>query len=434
MSFSSAESMRVNVVSWLADQFDEVLRRRAARATQHSGRRSKKPGLLRRGLRQAKEVVVSGAAEPPVQYQRVRRYMARSHAEKLQAEALRTVASIARIESPRDLAARLCELLGASSAASLTAAWFENRDLGEGDANVDMGNLEWVIGIAAAVVVATVVLLVRRGREVQAHRQRLSPTEDFKLLLEVAKEEGAAGDVARSIQSKATEPWRWNLVDGVAGMEERVRRDLLRRLAVWEGSKVESVDPDVGVRFDPRTMSTADDVNQDDLWVVTETLQQGFIVGGRTVDTARVAVATLDSRVLLDGACPVGRLLNERADELVPGGRAGVATWRATWGLTHPEDLRELLDEAVLDGWRKRMIDEINDAYPGSKTRQLVLTGKKGAIFEPSTMDVEGAPPVGDAIIEDLVARDGVPQHGLACPGGSPLLLAVVRISTVEAS
>ena len=35
--------------------------------------------------------------------------------------------------------------------------------------------------------------------------------------------------------------------------------------------------------------------------------------------------------------------------------------------------------------------------------------------------------PVGDAVVSEVVLRDGVPQCGLACRGGSPLLVAVVR-------
>lgn len=438
MSISTAEEVRAGIVSWLADHIDGVRRRRAERAARQSAQRSEPQGMVgwakQKASQKAKETLGLGAGPQPVRYQRVDRYAAKRQARALQAEALASTASFTEFESPRDLAREFCVLLGAPSAASLVVAWFDNSDLDEGDAVMDMGNLGWVIGVAAAVVVAAFVLLVRRGRDVQVRRERLSPSRDFELILEVAKEDGAAGAAARMLQSQATEPWRWGLVDGVAGLEEGARRDLLLRLAERDDSEVESVEPGEGARFDPRTMGTADELNQDDIWVVTETLQAGFTVGGRTLAPARVGVATLDSHVLLDGSCPVGRLLNERADELVPGGRDGATAWRATWGLSHPEDLRELLDEAVLEGWRKRMIDELNDAYPGEKARQLVPTGEKGAVFEPSTMDVEGDPPVGDAIVEDLVARDGVPQHGLACPGGSPLLLAVVRISTSEVS
>jgi hypothetical protein len=195
---------------------------------------------------------------------------------------------------------------------------------------------------------------------------------------------------------------------------------------------VKSIAPAIGERFDHLTMSTAGEPSDDDVWVVTEVAAPGFIVRGRTLDMAQVAVATLDSRVLLDEACPVGRLLSDRADELIPGGKAGAPTWRATWGLSHPEDLRELLGEEQLDTWRQRMMRELNGAYEENGQRQLALTGQAGAIFEPSTMDVEGALPVGDAVVREVVAQDGVAQHGLACPGGSPLLLAVVRVNSPE--
>ena len=438
MSIVSAEKLRSDVVTWLADRIDEVRRRRAERVARQAAQRSEPQGVVswakQKARQKAKETLGLGIGQQSVRFQRVDRYAAKRDARAFQEKALASGASLTELESPREVARELCMALGEPAAASAVTAWFDNRAPDEGDAVVDMGSLSWVIGVAAAVAVAAFVLLVRRGRDVPVRSKRLTPSRDFALILDVAKEDGAAADAARLLQSQATEPWRWNLVDRVSGLEEAARRDLLLRLAERSDSHVETIQPEPGARFDPRTMSTADDLNEDDIWVVTEALKPGFTVGGRTLDPARVEVATLDSHVLLDGSCPVGRLLNERADELVPGGRDGAATWRATWGLSHPEDLRELLAETLLDQWRTRMIDGLNEAYRGETARQLVLTGEKGAVFEPSTMDVEGDPPVGDAIVEDLVARDGVPQHGLACPGGSPLLLAVVSVRSSEAS
>ena len=437
MSNSSSEEIRWNVVSWLADRIDDVRQRRAARGARQTAHRSKRQGLVgkaKQKIHQKVETFKLGTGPQPIRYQRVNRYAANRQAQTIQEKAIASAASLTEFKSPRDLARELCVLLEAQAAEPLVMAWFDNSALDEGDAVVDMGNLGWVIGVAAAVVVAVVVVLVRLGRSVHAPHVSESPSRDFDLIREVAEEDGPGAAAAQMLKEQATEPWRWDLVDGVSCLEEAARRALLLRLAEQIDSGVETVEPNAGGRFDPQTMSTVDDLSQDDIWVVTEMFEPGFTLRSRTLAPARVGVATLDSCVLLDDSCPVGRLLKERADELIPGGSDSAATWRATWGLSHPEDLRNLLDEAVLDGWRKRMIAELNDGYPGEKARQLVLTGEKGGLFERSAMDVEGDPPAGDAIVEALVDRDGVPQHGLACPEGSPLLLAVVRTRTSEVS
>ena len=429
MSFLTAEGIQENVVSWIADQLEAVRRRSAERARQPARQREPR-GLL--GI--AKRRIGFGSETPSVHYRRVDRYEARRQATDLRDDALAAAVSQAKAESPAELAQKLCALLEAPSAATFTNAWIVDSRLDEGDDNVEEGKLGWVIGVAAAVVVAVIVILVRRGRVVEAHRRRLAPSDDFKLIIELSEEDGPAGAVARSIQSRVQEPWSWSLLEGAKRLDADDRRTLLARLSELGHSGVKSIAPAIGARFDHLTMNTAGEPSDDDVWVVTEVAEPGFIVRGRTLDMAQVAVATLDSRVLLDEACPVGRLLSDRADELIPGGKAGAPTWRATWGLSHPEDLRELLGEEQLDTWRLRMMRELNGAYEENGQRQLALTGQAGAIFEPSTMDVEGAPPVGDAVVREVVARDGVPQHGLACPGGSPLLLAVVRVNSPESA
>ena len=131
---------------------------------------------------------------------------------------------------------------------------------------------------------------------------------------------------------------------------------------------------------------------------------------------------TLDYQVLTD--CPVGRAC--LSNELVHPRLAD--KWRAQFGLTNGEDLREIFDETVLDGFRRRLIAELNPHYRDRPERQLQLIGSPGEPFSDLTMMTEdGYSPVGDAVVTEVVLRDGVPQYGLACPQGGPLLLAVVR-------
>jgi hypothetical protein len=429
MSFLTAEEIQENVVSWIADQLEAVRRRSEERARQPARQRESWEFLAR-----AKNCIRFGSETPSVHYRWVDRDEARRQATDLRNDALAAAVSKAKVESPAELAQELCALLGAPSAATFTNAWIGDSRLDEGDYNVEEGKLGWVIGVAAAVVVAIIVILVRRGRIVEANKNRFEPSDDFKWIIKLTEEDGPVGAVARSIQSHVREPWSWSLLEGAKRLDADDRRTLLARLSELGHSGVKSIAPAIGARFDHLTMNTAGEPSDDDVWVVTEVAEPGFTVRGRTLNMAQVAVATLDSRVLLDEACPVGRLLSDRADELIPGGNAGTPTWRATWGLSYPEDLRELLDEDQLDTWRQRMMRELNGAYGEDGQRQLALTGQAGAIFEPSTMDVEGAPPVGDAVVREVVARDGVAQHGLACPGGSPLLLAVVRVNSPESA
>ena len=429
MSLPSRDQLRAEVVEWIANQVDTLSRDRSVRVEQQAARRTTKrslPGAVKQKL---KDVAGLKPPAPAATFLRVDRYTIRGHASRLETEALSSRPSTEMLGSPSRVASDLCCVLRAPAATALTTAWFECGRLEEGDGVMDSENLALLIGAAAAAVVVTIVLLVRCGREVRPshRRQVIAPSEDFSSLLEVAADDDEAGAAARTLRDRADEPWNWKLSDEIRALEEDARRALLRRLAALERGGVRSVQPVEGSRFDPNLMRASITTNDDDVWVVAETSAAGFKIGERVAEKARVRIATWDSRVLLDERCPVGRLLRERAEDLVPGGAAGRDTWRATWGLSHPEDLRELVDEASLETWRDRMVDGVNAAYPAREGRQLVLTGQKGAVFEASTMEAEGEAPIGDALVEMVVIRDGVPQHGLACPGGSPLLLAVVK-------
>lgn len=427
MSSYTADRIREDVVSWIADQLDAEPRRQDAERSNQSTRHREPRGIRGRvrGLFGG-----SGRETHPAQGRKVDRPEARRQAKKQQDKALAKISEVGAESREKELARKLCELLGVPSAATFTNAWIDGDRPNEGGDHVEEGELEWVIGVAAAVIVVVIVTLVRRGTEFKAHHRRWAPSSDFKLIIDLSKESGQAGDVARRIQSCVQEPWSWSLVEGAKHLDADERRTLLARLS--RDSVVNSIAPAIGERFDYRTMNTADEPSDDNVWVVIEVTEQGFIFHGQTLYKAQVVVATLDSRVLLDKECPVGSFLGDHADELIPGGSAGAATWRATWGLSHPEDLRKRFNEQELDTWRQRMMRELNKAYEHKGQRQLALTGQPGAIFELSTMDLEGAPPVGDAIVSEVVARDGVTQYGLACPGGSALLLAIVRVNPPE--
>jgi len=337
-------------------------------------------------------------------------------------------------KSPKEIAGCLCRgALNEPEAIPLAEAWFSGKPIEEGDGGMDWSKIAWFVGAAAAAVVVAIKLWVRRGGKVEgAHLDRpLEPSADFRLLLDLSLEQGEAGPAARKIRDQVNEPWNWRLKEELKslGCEEN-RRLLLSRFAAIDSSDVQRMEPEADLAFDPATMEgdPAASAGTDDVWVVAETTAPGFKIGAEVVEKASVRVATWDSRVLLDDRCPVGRVLLEQVEELIPGGGHGCDGWRATWGLSHPEDLRTHFGEAELDTWRNRMVRELNAAYAELRERRLLLTGQEGALFEPSTMEAGDDAPVGDAIVERVVNRDGVPQHGLACPGGSPLLLAVVKV------
>jgi hypothetical protein len=184
-------------------------------------------------------------------------------------------------------------------------------------------------------------------------------------------------------------------------------------------------------------MTTTARTTDEDCWVVAaepSADHSGFSVDGRVVMPAQVEVCTVDWWVLSNPECPVGRAVAEGSEDLIAGGSQGAPGWRASWGLSHPEDLRGRIcfDEQTLDVWRKRMATDLNKHYLKRPDRCLAITGAVGDVFETSTMESPDSQPVGDAVVVEVVKRDGVRQHGLACPGGSPLLLAVVNTRPAE--
>jgi hypothetical protein len=314
--------------------------------------------------------------------------------------------------------------------APLARAWLAESKLDvETLKDMDSQTLALIVGVAAAAAVLALVIVVRRGRSIFIARLELAPSRDFSALARVSEGKGEAAEIATRIRSEVAEPWSWLLPDGLRGLSPAAKRSLLSALAERDLCEVSAFAPKAGEDFDASRMSPAVALNTDDLWVIASDTPDG-LRGYRIADhvevLAEVEVCTADWWVLSRAGCAVGEAIIERADNLIAGGLAKAASWRAPWGFTFPEDLRGL-PETVLDGWRQRLISELNPRYRDRPERQLVLVGSPGEPFESSMETEDGRSPVGDAVVSEVVLRDGVPQYGLACPGGSPLLVAVVR-------
>jgi hypothetical protein len=335
------------------------------------------------------------------------------------------------------IAVAICAEWRQPRASKLAAAWFNGKDADvEGLMNSDERTIAILVGIAAAAAVLAVVFLVRRGRTARIPPGReLALSPEFQALCSVAKGEGDAARVAAAVRDSVAEPWAWTAREGISKLALDDKRTLLEAFAAISACGVARVRPAKGDAFDERRMVTDVKTTQDDRWVVSAEVparRVGFHLGDRLEIHARVDVCTMDWWVLSSPSCPVGRTIGERSDGLVAGGKTGPPRWRAPWGLAHPEDLRELFDETVLDAWRKRMVAELNPHYGDLPERCLSIIGAPGDVFESSIMEPAGAVPVGDAVVEDVARRQGERQYGLACPGGSALLLAVVRATAAR--
>ncbi len=318
-------------------------------------------------------------------------------------------------------------------------SWLSKKDLDKEVLMVlDVTTIGYLIGVAAAVTVLAIVLIVRRGHTISMpRREQLAPSNDFLELRRIADFQGQGKEIAEQLILSSKEPWNWSLLSTISSIPENEKRALLEAYLRMGSDRVETVRPKAGHLFNPSLMTSSTSITKEDCWlVVAEPVDErfGFLVDKRCVMAAKVDVCTADWFVLSKADCPVGKVLAESTEGLIAGGRQGAINWRASWGFTHPEDLRERLhfDEKTLDVWRTRMVTELNKHYAGRPDRSLAITGEVGAFFELSTMECPEAQPVGDAAVVEMVERDGVPQHGIACPGGSPLLLAVVKTIPTE--
>ncbi len=342
------------------------------------------------------------------------------------------------LDTAREIAAALCEDWKQAPAAPLARAWLDESDFDvESLMNTDEKTLVLLVAVASAAAILAVVWLVRRGQTVRVPPRRdLAQSADFAALAAVVAGQGEAASVAARIKSSVVEPWAWTAREGLGSLTVADKRVLLSAFAELGACGVQRIAPIAGDSFDIRNMTASIRVTKDDHWVVSQDSareRHGFLLGERVEVPAEVEACTVDWWVLSKPSCPVGRAISERADQLVAGGGAKAPGWRAPWGLAYPEDLRKLAVESSLDAWRQRLVNELNPYYVNHPERCVALVGKPGDVFEVSTMEAEGAPPVGDAVVAEVVEREGVPQLGLACPGGSPLLLAVVRTRPARA-
>ncbi|MHB1955900.1 MAG: hypothetical protein ACYCOU_19390 [Sulfobacillus sp.] len=314
------------------------------------------------------------------------------------------------------------------AAAPLAYAWLRGDDK---ELSVTPDDLTTtLVGIAAAAAVVAAVTLVRCNRSVQIQQHILRPSLDFQALASIGSGRGEAASLATRIQASISEPRSWTLRTGLTSLSIQEKRLLLAALADGAVFGVTRIMPASGDRFDAKAMVPASAISAEDQWVIADAVppeQAGFYVHGEIALRAEVNVCTADWWVLTSPDCLMTRHIAERVDELIPGGKSFATLWRAPWGLRHPEDLRESLDEQTLDAWRRRMVDELNAYYEDCPARRLNITGNPGEVFESSTMESDGAGLPGDAQVLEIVQRDGIEQHGLSCLGGSPLLLAVVR-------
>ncbi|WP_375757345.1 hypothetical protein [Corallococcus exercitus] len=425
MTKPSCDQLLDEAVRWLASKIDSA-RERAREAAHPPSPPQREKGLLRKV---AGTLLGASQEEGRARPQRIDQWAARDEGKRWLKSGAEDPGGA---DAVGDLAAALCLRWKHPNSAPLARAWLAESKLDvETLMDMDGRTLALIVGVAAAAAVLALVIVVRRGRTISIGRREFAPSPDFRALMILAEGEGEAAAIAARIRSEVAEPWSWGLTEALRGLAPAAKRTLLGALAERNLCGVSAFSPEAGDDFDSSRMSPAGSITTDDLWVVasdTSDDRRGYRVADRVEVPAEVEVCTADWWVLSRAGCAVGEAIVERADNLIAGGRAKAASWRAPWGFTFPEDLRGL-PETLLDGWRQRLIAELNPRYRDRPERQLVLVGHPGEAFESSMETEDGRSPVGDAVVSEVVLRDGVPQYGLACPGGSPLLLAVVRTS-----
>lgn len=439
MSTTSREELLDQAIDWLVNRVNTILIEADASHGKSSGQNEVQPSTNRTLRdRMALRRRLDDPPPPParrelqlIDKQRARRF-AYKKLESRYSEFDEQYETVLVVEA-------ICAAFHEPRASSLAIAWLADGDFDEEVImNLDTDTLAILIGVAAAAAIFAVVWVVRRGRSVQLRvHTEFKPSDDFANLRRVAESSVSGADVAARIVAEAKEPWNWLLVPAISALPDTEKHRLLEGFVAIGIGDVRVVRPAAGETFNASTMTPMSGITDDDCWVVAGEPpegQVGFTVTGRIVMTAHVEVCTVDWWVLSKSDCPVGRAVADGSNDLIAGGRTGAVRWRASWGFRHPEDLRLRFgfDERTLDKWRTRMATEINMYYEGRPDRCLAIPGLAGDIFETSTMEDSNGQPIGDAVVVEIMKRDGVPQHGLACPGGNPLLLAVVNTKPVN--
>lgn len=425
-------SLLEHAVSSIADAGDEHLKTHFD-SIQSNGEPGQQLGLPARVMRRVSAPLAPRSATVRSQRQRVSRSAA-------------TSVALSYFECWRELAlplgANCDELLVAAcvgwhrtDAIAFAREWLLGEPRDQVDSPGEANEMGVIVGIAAAAAVACAIVLVARGESIFVGpcRRRLSPSSDHRALSElVLTQSGPQAAIAQQLLERAAAPWSWSLAGEVTALPADEMRTLLRCLGSSDLCDVTVIAPESGTALDLREVSPTEPGDPESQWLIDQPVAEGFRVGPVVVLRAQATVCTPDAWVLFGTDCTVGRFIRSQAEQLVPGGTAGLRKWRAPWGLTHPEDLRLRFSEEALDRWRRRVSEELAGYYPEQPERRLGVTGKAGDVFELSTMETaSGHEPVGDTMVESVVERDGVPQHGLASPGGSPLLLAVVHLREV---
>ena len=328
-----------------------------------------------------------------------------------------------------DAAQIACRAWGFDEAGSLAAWWLGKTEFDFTGRKMNIGRITILVGVAAAAVALVVAWALRHGRRVQPRdTECLTPSKDYRGVHSLTRRNDELGMVAQNLLEGAKDPTQWNLLHEIGKLDDTALVVLFQALAEKGLCNVITVTPARGDRYEPTTMVGSVDTDSKDIWVVTDLVNPGFRVQSESVVRAEVEVSTLDWWVLTKSECEVGREILARAQEIAPDRHR----WRAELGFRHPQDLRELFGEIALDLWRNRMIEELNPAYSERPDKQLRLVGERGATFELSTMEAFGDEPLGDVIVSEVRRKDGVPQYGLVCRGGNPLLFAVVTTKPKE--
>lgn len=368
--------------------------------------------------------------------QSIDRQVARRDAEQLFEAALARAAPALADEAT--LAVEFCKSLGRPAAGPLAhACVLGNMDLVR-DVRMEQHAIVAIIGVASAAAILALVVVARRQGRATFQGRSLSASKDFESLRRASLRDDRAGQIAARFLSGVREPWSFRFTSERGRPEGEPApsdlRLLFSALAEDGESGVRAIVPAPGDRFDTKTMQARVPTDSDSVWLVAEPLEPlefGFSGHrGEVVVRAMTTTCTADWWALTHASteCPVTRAIRgdpERYTGLEP---ALAPMWTAPQGLRTLADLRRVFDEATLASWAARLLRDLNPAYDGRLGRQLRLLAPAGEPYDASTMKTLGTFPLAHANVVAVGEREGIPQRGLGCPGGTPLLYAIVLV------